>query len=100
MDPKDDLRILRMVSISDGTAHGIELYDNAIWIIYGAARTVQKHDLQSGRVLETYVFGPDDPDPHGMCIYRGSLYYCDAGIAPGAKPTNSPSAGYVCRVDF
>lgn len=34
-----------------------------------------------------------DPDPHGMCLYRGHLYYCDAGIGSGGKSNESPSAG-------
>jgi hypothetical protein len=41
-----------------------------------------------------------DPDPHGMDMYKGKLYYCDAGIAPPGVPNNSPSAGYICRVDI
>ena len=97
MDPKDDLRILRMVQISDGTAHGIELYDNAIWIIYGAARTVQKHDMQSGRVLETWAFGPDDPDPHGMCIHDGHVYFTDAGLGGGRKPSPGTQPQWILR---
>lgn len=35
-----------------------------------------------------------DPDPHGMCIHDGYMYYCDAGLtAPG--PGSEPAQ--ICR---
>jgi hypothetical protein len=87
MDPKDDLRISRMVSIGGGTAHGIELYEGALWILAAADRLVRKHDLESGRVLATYTLGPNDPDPHGLCIHNGYAYSCDAGLGGGRAPS-------------
>ena len=70
MDPKDDLRILRMVPIRQNVPHGLDFYEDAIWVIDGADRLVQKLDAESGRVQEVWTFGPDDPDPHGMCHSR------------------------------
>ena len=97
LDPKDDLRILRMVSITGGTAHGIEIYDGAIWVIYAAERTVKKHDMQSGRVLAIWAFGPDDPDPHGMCIHNDYVYFTDAGLGGGRKPSAGTLPSWILR---
>lgn len=97
MDPKDDLRILRMVSIGGGTAHGIELYDGALWIMAAADRLVRKHDLTNGRVQEIWTLGPNDPDPHGMCIHNGHVYYCDAGLGGGRTPSPSTVPQMICR---
>jgi streptogramin lyase len=97
LDPKDDLRILRMVSIGGGTAHGIEIHDGALWILAAADRLVRKHDLASGRVLEVWTFGPDDPDPHGMCIHNGYVYFCDAGLGGGRKPSAGTKPSYIAR---
>ncbi len=97
MDPKDDLRILRMVSIGGGTAHGIELYDGALWILAAADRLVRKHDLASGGVQEVWTFGPDDPDPHGMCIHEGHVYFTDAGLGGGRKPSAGTKPQMICR---
>lgn len=96
MDPKDNLRISRMVSISSGTAHGIEIYDGALWVLYAADRLVKKHDLASGRVQEIWTLGPSDPDPHGMCIHNGFVYSCDAGLGGG----RTPSPGTVPQLIF
>ena len=50
---------------------------------------MQKIDPVSGRVLEIVKLSPtSDPDPHGMCIHEGYMYYCDAGLtapAPAAS---------------
>jgi streptogramin lyase len=97
MDPSDDLRISRMVSIGGGTAHGIEIYGGALWILAAADRLVRKHDLASGRVLETWAFGPNDPDPHGMCVHEEYVYFTDAGLGGGRKPSAGTKPQMICR---
>jgi streptogramin lyase len=87
MDPKDNLRITKIVQIGGGTPHGIDVYEGALWILAAADRLVRKHDLESGRVLETWAFGPEDPDPHGMCLHEGHVYFTDAGLGGGRKPS-------------
>jgi hypothetical protein len=87
MDPKDNLRISRMVPITSGTAHGLEIYEGALWVLYAADRLVKKHDLASGRVQEIWTFGVNDPDPHGLCIHDGYAYSCDAGLGGGRTPS-------------
>jgi hypothetical protein len=67
--------------------------------MFSGDRVIHKLDATDGRILEVITLGKDDPDPHGMCIYKGHLYYCDAGIAPPGVPNDSPAAGYVCRID-
>jgi len=96
MDPKDDLRILRMISVGGGTPHGIEIYDGAIWIMAAADRLVRKIDY-SGKVLEIWTLGPNDPDPHGMCIHDGHVYYCDAGLGGGRTPSPGTVPQIICR---
>jgi hypothetical protein len=96
MDPKDDLRILRMISVGGGTPHGIEIYDGAIWIMAAADRLVRKIDY-SGKVLEVWTLGPNDPDPHGMCIHNGYVYYCDAGLGGGRTPSPGTVPQIICR---
>lgn len=96
MDPKDDLRILRMISVGGGTPHGIEIYDGAIWIMAAADRLVRKVDY-SGKVLEIWTLGPNDPDPHGMCIHNNHVYYCDAGLGGGRTPSPGTVPQIICR---
>jgi hypothetical protein len=97
MDPKDDLRILNMVSIGGGTPHGLELYEGALWIMYAGDRMVKKFDLPSGRALEIWKLQPTDPDPHGMCIHNNYVYYCDAGLGGGRTPSPGASPSMIVR---
>ena len=87
MDPKDDLRITRMLTIRMNVPHGLDFYDGSFWIIDGADRLEQRIDPESGRVQELWAFVPNDPDPHGMCVYDKHVYFTDAGLGGGRKPS-------------
>jgi len=96
LDPKDEFRMLRMVQIGGGTAHGIEVIDGALWIMYAADRQVKKFDM-TGKLQEVWKLAPNDPDPHGMCIHDGYVYYCDAGLGGGRTPSPGASPQLICR---
>jgi sugar lactone lactonase YvrE len=98
VDPKD-FKLLHQIPVHLSRAHGLAWDPPGIWCMHSNDRVVHKLDARDGRILEKITLTTSDPDPHGMCLYRGKLYYCDAGIGPGAKATNSPAAGYVCRID-
>ena len=97
LDPKDGLRILRMVPTGAGTPHGIEIYEGSLWIMAAADRLVRKIDPASGKVLEIWKLAVDAPDPHGMCIKDGYVYYCDAGLGGGRTPSPGTVAQMICR---
>jgi hypothetical protein len=86
MDPKDDLRITRLVQIRMNVPHGLDIHEDSFYVIDGADRLVHRLD-DNGRVQESWVFGPNDPDPHGMCIYDNHVYFTDAGLGGGRKPS-------------
>jgi streptogramin lyase len=97
LDPNDDYRILRMVSVNADTPHGIAWYDGSIWCKFAGVRLAQRIDPNSGRVQETYPLTPNDPDPHGMAIHDGYMYYCDAGLGGGRAPNPGAAPSFVCR---
>jgi len=98
VDPKD-FHVIHQIPVHLGRAHGLAWDPPGIWCMHSTDRVIQKLDARDGRILEQITLAKDDPDPHGMCMYKGHLYYCDSGIAPGGKSNGSPSAGYVCRID-
>ena len=57
-------------------------------------------DPASGRAIETITFAPGSCDPHGLALHNGQLISCDAGYHPGWANYNSPSSGYVFRIDL
>jgi len=94
VDPKD-FRVLRLRPARGDRAHGLDWDNGALWVLFAGDRLIQKLDANSGKVLEIVKISPtNDPDPHGMCIHDGYMYYCDAGLtAPG--PGSEP--GQICR---
>jgi hypothetical protein len=86
-----------MVPLRMDTPHGIDWYEGKLWAIAAAGRLVQKIDPESGRVLEVYTLDPTDPDPHGMCLKDGYVYYCDAGLGGGRTPSKGTSPQMICR---
>jgi sugar lactone lactonase YvrE len=98
LDPKD-MHILHEVPVHLPRAHGLAWDPPGMWCIHTSHLVIHKLDVKDGRVLEQIRLTPADPDPHGLCMYNGHLYYCDAGIGEG-RSAESPFAGYICRVDF
>ena len=81
--------------------HGLAWDPPGMWVGYSNDYVFLKQDIHDGHVLEVVTLEKGkDPDPHGMDMYRGKMYYCDAGIAPPGVFTNSPGAGYICRIDW
>ena len=93
MDPRD-FRILHLIPVHGSRPHGLDWDNGALWCMFAADRMAQKLDPKSGKVLEVVKIAAQDPDPHGMCIHEGHMYYCDAGLTE-ASPGSAP--GYICR---
>ncbi len=82
--------------------------DGFLWQIIGNGSTsfatgkpgLVKYDPETGRVLETVDFVPGSCDPHGLENHDGVLISCDAGVHPGWQDKNSPSSGYIFRIDL
>jgi len=98
VDPKD-FHVIHQIPVHLDRAHGLAWDPPGIWVMHSTDRVIQKLHSADGRILEQITLSKDDPDPHGMCMYKGHLYYTDAGIAPGGVSNGSPSAGFVCRID-
>ncbi len=99
VDPKD-FRVIRLIPVHLERSHGLAWDPPGIWCMHSTDRKIQKLDANDGHILEQISLSANDPDPHGMCMHDGHLYYTDAGIAPGGKPNNSRYMGYVCRIDY
>ena len=48
----------------------------------------------------SYDFVPNSSDPHGLAMHDGALISCDAGIHPGWPNNDSPTSGWIFRIDF
>jgi streptogramin lyase len=95
VEPKD-FRVKHLIPVKVPRAHGLDWEDGAVWCLFAGDRVIHKLDAKTGRILEIVKIPPTDPDPHGLCLYHGRLYTCDAGLtATGA----GSAPGYICRID-
>ncbi|MBI1353379.1 MAG: hypothetical protein GC160_03455 [Acidobacteria bacterium] len=88
--------------------HGIAIHEGSLWQVVGNNSTGHKdykpglvrQDMQTGRALEVIEFLPGSSDPHGLTVHDGKFYGCDAGIHPNWPNYDSPTAGWIFRIDF
>ncbi len=59
-----------------------------------------KYNAATGEVLELVDFEPGSCDPHGLEFHDGALISCDAGVHPGWKDLDSPSSGWIFRINL
>jgi hypothetical protein len=95
LDVKNNLNILRLFHAPGQRHHGLDWDSGTMWVLYASDRIIRQYDPSSGRELQNIQLNPTgDPDPHGLAIHNGYMYYCDAGLtAPG--PGSVP--GMICR---
>ena len=88
--------------------HDITWDNGSIWQIIGNDSTkyaegrpgLVRYDAATGKVLEIVEFAPNSSDPHGLAMHDGALISCDAGIHPGWPNNDSPTSGWIFRIDL
>jgi len=88
--------------------HGIAWDNGGIWQVIGNDSKshddfqagLVKYDAATGRVMETVEFLPGSADPHGLAMHDGALISCDAGVHPGWAINDSPTTGWIFRIDL
>ena len=100
VDPKDNFRIGHIVPTRLSRPHGLDFEGDAIWCLFSDNLQIHKLERATGESLEIIQLSKEDPDPHGLCVHEGRIYYSDAGIAPPGKPSDSPTSGYICLIDL
>lgn len=94
MDPKDNLRVLRLFRTPGQRAHGLDVDKEFLYMLFSTDRQVHKYELSTGRLVEVIHIPDSDPDAHGLALYQGYLYYCDSGLT---APGSGSKPGQVCR---
>jgi streptogramin lyase len=57
--------------------HGLGWENGHLWCIDSNLNAMHRYDPATGRVSRTVQLGENDPLPHGMTIWRGTVWYCD-----------------------
>jgi len=88
--------------------HGIAWDNGTIWLVTGndshrfaeGRPGLVRYDATTGKVLETVDFAPGSADPHGLAMHDGALIASDAGAHPGWPINDSPTSGWIFRIDL
>ncbi|HEU0121614.1 MAG TPA: hypothetical protein VFQ91_13885 [Bryobacteraceae bacterium] len=57
--------------------HGVGWEGNYLWAADSNMNGFFKHDPATGAVVEQIILADSDPQPHGMTIRNGVMWYCD-----------------------
>ena len=95
----NDSQPLHSIPITLDRAHGIAADGDSIWCMFSNDYLIQRLDARDGRVIEAIQLKKgSDPDPHGMTMHRGVLYYSDSGFVRGGGAHQGKYGGYICRI--
>ena len=75
-------------------SHGLDVTKEFVYLLLATDRLVHKYTIEGAKLVEVIQIPKTDPDPHGLALHDGYLYYCDSGLTdpgPGSAP------GQVCR---
>jgi streptogramin lyase len=57
--------------------HGIGWEGKYLWVTDSNLNAFYKHDPDTGAMVEKIQLADNDPLPHGMTIWNGTMWYCD-----------------------
>jgi len=80
MEPETG-EIVRAIPAPGVRTHGLAWDSGLLWCVESNHRAIYKIDPRDGTLLATIQLTRDDPEPHGLDINKGVLWYCDAASA-------------------
>src|ERR1700730_16514559 len=78
--------IVRSIPAPGVRTHGLAWDNGFLWCVESDGRVIYKLDPADGSPLAEIQLTKDDPEPHGLDISNGVLWYCDA------------ASGWICRL--
>jgi streptogramin lyase len=85
MEPESG-QIARSIPAPTVRTHGLAWDNGMLWCVGSDEREIYKIDPKDGNLLAKIKLTKDDPEPHGLDLYKGVMWYCDA------------ASGWVCKL--
>jgi len=83
-------KVLRSIPGPGVRTHGLAWEGNHLWCAETSERAIYKMDPKDGKLVAKIQLKKEDPEPHGLTVWRGVFWYCDA--------TSRENSGWVCRL--
>ncbi len=75
--------------------HGLAKDGDGIWCADRADKIIVKYEKATGKEMERIELPGDGPDPHGLSIKDGTLWYSDADFPVAEGMRGYPEIGYI-----
>ena len=86
MEPESG-EIVRSIPAPGVRTHGLAWDDGYLWCVESDGRVIYKLHPKDGAPVAKIQLTKEDPEPHGLDINQGVLWYCDA------------ASGWICRLN-
>jgi len=80
MEPESG-EIVRSIPAPGVRTHGLAWDNGFLWCVESDGRVIYKLDPADGAIVARIQLKREDPEPHGLDIKGGVLWYCDAASA-------------------
>jgi streptogramin lyase len=78
IDVSNDFTILRHIPAPGNRPHGIAWNGDDLWCVETNYRAIYQIDPATGATLAKIEIPEPYPEPHGMTLWQGYFWYCDA----------------------
>ena len=89
--------IIRQFSCDLNVLHGLALEGEAIWCSDRAEKSISKYHKETGEKIDEVILPVNGPDPHGLSIKDGELWYSDADFPLTEGMRGYPEIGKIVR---
>ena len=77
LDPKD-WSVVKRFEMPFPRAHGCAWDGEGLWVAHPSDDVIVKYDVDSGNQLDAHELPSGSPEPHGLTMWCGDMWYCDA----------------------
>ena len=95
MDPESG-DVVRKFLVDIDLLHGLAIDGDGIWCAERHQKIVVKYHVETGEEIDRVIFPEDGPNPHGLSIRDGELWYSDAAFPP-EDSREVPEIGRIVR---
>jgi streptogramin lyase len=78
IDVNDNFKVVHSIPAPGNRPHGIAWNGDDLWCVETNHRAIYRLDPQSGDILAKIDIPEPEPEPHGMTLWEGYFWYCDA----------------------
>ena len=73
-----DWSLVKRFEMTLPRAHGVAWDGEGLWVSHPSDAVIVKYDADTGAQMDAHELPDGSPEPHGLTIWQGDMWYCDA----------------------